>query len=124
MQDSTHSSALFLGLGLIGLLFALAVALAIYIFFCYCSKRICEKCGHEPGVLIWIPIVNLVPLLTAAGLPVWFIILFFVPFVNVFVGIWMWWKICEKRQKPGPLALVLLIPPIGLFLLPYLAFAD
>ncbi len=32
-----------------------------------------------PDVLIWIPIANLVPLLQAAKMPVWMIILFLIP---------------------------------------------
>ena len=111
-------------MGLIAILFILTIALAVYLFGCYCAKRICEKTGHEPGVLIWIPIVNLVPLLTAAALPLWLIILFFVPFINIVVGIYMWWKLCEARGKPGPLALVLLIPLVGIFVPIYLAFSE
>ena len=50
-----------MGLGLV--LFVLLIVLAFYVFFCFCAKRICEKCGVNPGILIWIPIANLVPLL-------------------------------------------------------------
>ena len=66
-----------MGLGLI--LFILLISLAIYVFCCFCAKRICEKCGVNPGVLIWIPIANLVPLLQVAKMPVWMIILFLHP---------------------------------------------
>ena len=60
MQNSDHANAaLFAGVGLKAVLCILAVVLVIYIFFCYCAKRICEKCGDEPGVLIWIPIAKL-----------------------------------------------------------------
>ena len=112
------------GVSIVVVLLLLAIALVCYLFFCYCAKRICQKAGHEPGVLIWIPIANLVPLLTTAGLPVWMIILFFVPIVNFIVGILMWWKLCEARGKPGALSLLLLVPVAGLFVPLYLAFAD
>ena len=91
---------------------------------CYCCKRICEKAGHEPGILIWIPIANMIPLLEVAGLPLWYIVLLLVPCVNVIVSIYLWWKICEARGKPGALSLLLLVPVANIVLPLYLAFAD
>ena len=111
-------------LGAIGFLFALAIGLAVYFFFCFCMKKICEKAGHEPGVLIWIPIANLVPMLTVAKMPVWMIVLFFIPLVNIVIAIMMWWKICEARGKSGALGLLMLVPLVNLGLLLYLAFGD
>ena len=119
-----NEAAIFAGVGLIAVLFILAIALAFYIFFCYCAKRICEKAGHEPGALIWIPIANLVPLLTVAKLPVWFIILFFIPIVGFFVGIYMWFKICEARGKSGWMVLLIFVPVVNLAFIPYLAFSE
>ena len=102
----------------------LAFSLVVYVFFCFCMKRICEKAGHEPGILIWIPIVNLIPQLTAAKLPVWLIVLFFIPFVNIVPLVLLFWKLCEARGKPGPLGLIVLVPFANLGLILYLAFAD
>ncbi len=107
-------------IGLVGLV----IGLGIYLFFCYCCKLICEKAGHQPGILIWIPIVNLVPLLTVAKMPVWMIILLLVPLVNIIVGAVMWFKICEARGKPGWLVVLLLIPLVNIVFLPYLAFSE
>jgi len=112
------------GLGIIALLFILVISLAVYVFFCFCMKRICEKCGHEPGVLIWIPIANLIPQLTAAKLPVWLIVLFFVPLVNLGVIVYLWVKLCEARGKPGPLGILILVPLVNVGLICWLAFAD
>lgn len=118
-----HSSSSTLG-GLIGGLIAFVFAVGIYVFVCYCAKVICEKAGHQPGVLIWIPIANLIPLLTVAKLPIWFIILLLIPLVNVVVGIIMWVKICQARGKPGWLVIMLFIPLINIAFLPYLAFSE
>lgn len=121
---SNEDGALFAGLGIVAVLVALVFALAIYIFFCFCCKRICEKCGKDPGVLIWIPIVNLIPLLEIAGMPVWMIILFFIPLVGLVVGIMMWAKICVARGKSGWLVLLMLVPIANLIFIPYLAFSE
>ncbi|HAV61743.1 MAG TPA: hypothetical protein DCY13_05180 [Verrucomicrobiales bacterium] len=120
MVEETTSDAV----GLLGGVVGLLVTVVIYLFFCYCCKLICEKAGHQPGILIWIPIVNLIPLLTVAKLPVWMIILLLIPFVNIVVGAIMWFKICEARGKPGWLFLLLFIPIVNIAFLPYLAFSE
>ena len=111
-----------MGLGMI--LFGLLIGLVVYVFFCFCYKRICEKCGATPGVLIWIPIVQLVPLLQAAKMPVWMIILFLIPLVNIVVFLIMWVKICQARGKSGWLVILLFIPIVNLIFIPYLAFSE
>lgn len=106
----------------IGLIFIFS--LALYVFFSFCLKVICEKCGVNPGVLIWIPIVQLVPVLQVAGMATWMIILFFVPFVNIVVGIMMWAKICSARGKSPWLVLMMFVPLVNLAFIPYLAFSE
>lgn len=108
----------------LGLLFALGIGLGLYIFFCYCCKRICEKTGHTPGVLIWIPIVNMLPLLEAAGMAAWMILLMLIPFVNLVIVVMMWAKICQARRKSPWLVLLLLIPLVNVVFIPYLAFSE
>ncbi len=112
------------GIGLALLLTIIVFSLGIYLFFCFCMKRICEKAGHEPGILIWFPIVNLIPQLTAAKLPIWFIVLFFIPVVNLGIIIYLWIKLCEARGKPGPLGILIIVPLANLGLICWLAFAD
>lgn len=104
---------------LLGILF---VGLLLYLFFCFCCKRICEKCGQNPGILIWIPIVNIIPLLQAAGMAVWMIVLFFIPFVNFIVSIMMWVKICTARRKSPVVVIGVILLPI--VFIPYLAFSE
>lgn len=112
------------GIAIAVVLAAVFFGLAVYLFFCFCLKKICEKAGHEPGVLIWIPILNLIPQLTVAKLPIWTIVLFFIPLVNLGIIIYMWIKICEARGKPGPLGILIIVPLANLGLICWLAFAD
>ena len=59
MENSAGTNtSVILGMGLLLLLFVLAVLLAFYVFYSYCFQQICKKTGHEPGGLIWIPIVR------------------------------------------------------------------
>ena len=51
----------------------LAISLAIYLFFCYCLKLIVQKTGTKAGALIWLPVLQLIPMLRAAGMSMlWF----------------------------------------------------
>lgn len=109
---------------LLALLVVLFFSLAIYAFFCFCMKRICEKCGHEPGILIWIPIANLIPQLTVAKLPMWMIVLFLIPLVNIVAVVYLWVKLCEARGKPSALGILILVPLVNIGLIIWLAFAD
>ena len=68
---------------------------------------------------------NLIPLLQVAKMPVWMIILFLVPLVNlVVVGIMMWVKICQARGKSGWLVILMFIPIANSIFIPYLAFSE
>lgn len=100
-----------------------ALLLAVFVFYSYCAKRICRNCGHEPGWLIWIPILQLVPQLAAAKLPGWMVILFLIPFVNVIALVFLFWKLCLALGKPGSVSLLMLVPGINAVLPIYLAFA-
>ena len=121
MTHDENPAAVFPGLELVTILVVLGGVLALYVFSSFCFKRICEKCGVRPGVLVWIPIVRLVPLLKVAKMPVGMIILFIVPFANLVVFFIMWAKICVARGKSGWLVLWFLVPIANIVLIPYLA---
>jgi len=123
MNDNTQAAAGFaLGMGVI--LFIIIIALGFYIFNCFCYKKICEKCGHQPGALIWIPLVHFIPLIQAAGMPVWTIVLMFVPLVNFIFLIVLFAKLCVARGKSGWLVILMFIPLANLVFIPYLAFSE
>ena len=118
------STALFAGLGILALLVAFCFALSIFIFYSFCYKRICEKCGVTPGAIVWIPIARYVPLLGVARMPVWMIILMLIPLVNIVIFLMMWAKVCVARGKSGWLVVLFFVPIANLCLIPYLAFAE
>lgn len=87
-------------------------------------KRICEKCGTEPGILVWIPFFNIIRLLQAGGLSGWLFFLFFIPVVNFVTGLFMWAKVCQARGKSAWLIILIFIPIVNLLFIPYLAFSE
>jgi hypothetical protein len=123
-MNETANSAVSTGIAAGAALFLVVICLALYVFFCFCCKRICEKCGVTPGVLIWIPIAQLVPMLQVAKMELWMIILFFIPIVNIVVGIMMWAKICQARGKSPWLVILMFIPIVNIIFIPYLAFSE
>jgi len=123
-MNETANSAVSTGMAAGVALFLIVICLALYVFFCFCCKRICEKCGVTPGVLIWIPIAQLVPMLQVAKMELWMIILFFIPLVNIVVGIVMWAKICQARGKSPWLVILMFIPLVNIVFIPYLAFSE
>jgi len=125
MNDSTNNAQMVpMAMGVGMLLFMLLIGLAFYVFFCFCYKRICEKCGVTPGILIWIPIVQLIPLLQVAKMPVWMIILLLIPLVNIVIAVMLMAKICIARGKSPWLVILMFIPIANLIFLPYLAFSE
>ena len=50
----------------------------------------------KPGWASIVPIYNVIVMLEIAGLPLWMIIGFFIPFVNFFVYIWLFYNIVKR----------------------------
>jgi hypothetical protein len=99
-------------------------ALLIYLFYCYCCLLICQKAGHEPGLLIWIPIFQFIPLLRAARMSAgWFVASILI--VPGLIGGIIWsFKIAKARGKSPVTGFLMLVPLLGVFPFLYLAFAD
>lgn len=95
-----------------------------YLFFCYASMVLCQKTGIKPGLLVWIPVLQIIPLLRAAGMSPWYFVPLFLPLLNFVVSIGWCVKICKARTKSPWLALGLLFPPTSFLIYLYLAFSN
>ncbi len=99
----------------------LGVSLLLYIVFCHCASVICQKTGNKPGLLIWLPILQMIPLYRAAGMsPIWA----FVPLLNVFAQIVWSFKIAKARGKGALTGLLLLLPVTSPLAFLYLAMSG
>ncbi len=101
-----------------------AAALLSYVFFCYCWMLICRKAGKPGGVLLWIPVLQLIPLLRAAGMSRLWFLAFFVPLLNLVAHILWSFKIVQARGKNLIFTVLLLLPVTNLFSILYLAFSE
>ncbi|HXT11089.1 MAG TPA: hypothetical protein VN873_05950 [Candidatus Angelobacter sp.] len=95
--------------------------LPLYIFLCLllllhlisstCAWTLCRKTHNSPGPLVWVPVLQLIPLLRAANMArVWFFA-FFIPVLNIIAyAVWSV-KITKCRGKSPWVALWLILPP-------------
>jgi len=124
-QDSSSSDGtpptLFAG-GM--LLFIPVLAAACYVYFALALSTIATKTNTENPWLAWIPIANVVLMLNIAKKPVWWIILFLIPFVSIVIAIIVWMGVAEARGKPNWWGILLIVPVAGLIVPGYLAWAD
>jgi hypothetical protein len=100
------------------------VSLLVYLFHCYCLMLICRKTGKPPGVLVWLPVLQLFPMLRAAGMSGWWFLAYLVPGLNLVAQILWSVKIAKARGKSVWIGVLLLLPVTSPFAFLYLAFSN
>jgi len=100
------------------------LAIAAWLFHSYCCLLICQKAGSEPGPLIWVPLLQLLPLLKAASMSFWWFVGFLVPGINLIAQVVWFFKIAQARGKGLGMALLLVFPLTCPFAMLYLAFSG
>lgn len=108
--------------GLFGLVLLLGAA--AYIYTALAVQTIAVKTNTENPWMAWIPIVNVILLLNIAKKPIWWILLFFIPLVNVVIIIMVWMAVAEARNKPSWWGVLLIVPLVGMIVPGYLAWSD
>ncbi len=103
---------------LAGILAAVGI---IYLLWCACLKLICVNAGSKAGFMIWIPVLQMFPLLRAAQMSAWWFVAFLIPFVGVVAHIVWCVKISRACGKGTLVALLLILPVTNLLAFLYLA---
>ncbi|HKV26527.1 MAG TPA: DUF5684 domain-containing protein [Candidatus Acidoferrum sp.] len=98
--------------------------LAFYVYFALALQTIAQKTNTENPWLAWIPIVNIVLMCMIAKKPIWWIILCFIPLVNLVIFILLWMGIAEARNKPNWWGILLIVPILNIIVPGYLAWSD
>lgn len=104
--------------------FALGVAALGYVFSSICTWLICRKTHNSPGLLAWIPGLQLLPLLRAANMSRAWFLAFLVPGLNLLAAIIWSTKIVQARGKSPWVTFFLLLPVTSVFAYVYLAFSS
>jgi hypothetical protein len=116
-SDNSGNNAAAAGIG-IGMT---VVWLALVVLMIAALWKIFDKAG-EPGWAAIIPVYNLYILLKIAGRPGWWILLFFIPFVNFIISIIVSIDIAKRFGKGTGFALGLVFLPFIFY--PMLAWGD
>ena len=121
-QDNNSIAAAGLGAGLI--MIFLVFAPAFYVYMALALQTIADKTKTENSWLAWIPIANIVLMLNVAKKPIWWIVLFFIPVVNIIFIIIVWMAMAEARGKPSWWGILMIVPVANLITPGVLAWAD
>ena len=96
----------------------------LYIFKSICLSRIARKLGDPKPWLAWIPFANLYLMLRIARKPVWWMILFVVPYLRVVLDAKIWIAIAVRREKSWWLGIFAAVPIVDWGVNAYLAFSG
>jgi magnesium-transporting ATPase (P-type) len=121
-QDNNSLAAAGLGAGLI--MVFLVFAAACYVYMALALQTIADKTKTENSWLAWIPIANIVLMLSVAKKPIWWIILCFIPGVNLVILVIVWMAVAEARAKPSWWGILMIVPVANLITPGVLAWAD
>jgi hypothetical protein len=120
-QENNHVPAAFMG----GLLLIFCIFfLVMYVYHALALQTIATKTNTENPWFAWIPIANLILMLNIAKKPIWWILLFLIPLVNIAIIIIVWMGIAEARNKPNWWGILLIVPGVNLIVPGYLAWSD
>ncbi|MEI7997879.1 MAG: hypothetical protein WCH62_00010 [Candidatus Omnitrophota bacterium] len=119
----------FLGAGIVVIFLIVAF---FYVLMCMPLYLLARKTNTSPVWLAWIPLANLYLFTKVAQKPGWWILVIFavglIPFAGILADLiiitWFWCCICEIRQKPKWLGLLILVPFVNIALPWYVALSD
>jgi hypothetical protein len=100
------------------------IILAIYAYMGLTLQTIAGKTGTADPWLAWIPIANVYLMCKIANRPTWWVVLCFIPLVNIVISVILWMGIAEARRKPAWLGVLMLVPIANIIIPGHLAFSQ
>ena len=86
-----------------------------YVYFSAVLSVLADKTATGGAWMAWVPIVNLILMCRIGRQSEWFVLLLFVPLVNIVVFVLLWMEIARVRGKSPMLGLLMVIPLVNLF---------
>lgn len=105
------------GCGVLGFIIWLALVIAVIAGL----WKVFEKAG-KPGWAAIVPIYNAIVMLEIVGRPIWWIVLFLIPIVNIVVAILVCIELAAKFGKSAVFGIGLAF--LGFIFIPILGFGD
>lgn len=98
------------------ILFASIFGLVVYVFTSFCLMKIADKLSIPNSWLAWIPIAQVWVMVRAAGKPGWWLILLFIPLVNIVIALIILFAMPVNLGKSSLYGLLTFVPVLGIFL--------
>jgi hypothetical protein len=95
-----------------------------YLLFCFGCMEICNKAGKPGGILVWVPILQWLPMLRAAGMSRWWFLAYPIPVFQLVAQINWSFEIAKALGKSAIVGLLLILPGLNIFAFLYLAFSE
>lgn len=96
----------------------------IVVLICFPVFLIAQKTGTPNPYFAFIPILNYYLLCKISGRPVWWVVLYLVPFVNLIIDVLVWMDLARVRNKPSWIGILVILPLVNLGVMWYLALSD
>ena len=106
------------------MIFMIILAAIFYVFYAVCFMKIAQKTNTPNAWFAWVPILNVVLMVQIAKKPLWWILLLFIPFVNIVISILLYMEIAKAVGKPEWLGILMIVPVANLVIPAYLAFSK
>lgn len=81
-----------------------------YLFYAIALFVLAIKSGYDSPWHAFIPIMNLWMLTEMAGLPLWWVLLLLVPYLDIAVAGWVFMNIFDRNGQPKFMGLLMLLP--------------
>lgn len=106
---------------LIPMLIFIGILIVIAIIYFISLAKVFKK-ANRSGIAAIIPIYNILIMLEIVNMPSWYIILFFVPIVNIVLSLVLFYKIARSFRKTSTFSLLTMLFPF--IFIPIIAFSD
>lgn len=106
------------------MLFMAVIFIIFYVYMSICLMKMAHKTNTANAWMAWIPILSAILMLQIGKKPIWWIILFFIPLVNIIITILVWMAICRELRKPEWLGILMIIPVANIIIPGYLALSK
>jgi hypothetical protein len=106
-------------------LFIMLFVLVIYVVMAISLMKIAKRTNTENPWFAWVPILNIILMIQISQRPMWWLVFFFVPILNI-AGIVLqfiiWIDIAKRLGKTAVFGVLAVLIPI--IFMPYLAFSG
>ena len=96
----------------------------LYIYLAYTTMVLARRLGTKHIWMAWIPVANLYLVTQMAGVEWWWMLGFFIPFVNFLVAGYLWSEIGKRLGKPWWIGILTAIPVLGLLIPGYFVITS